>query len=88
MLVTSMPLHRVVDDSGEEVEVNMLVEMISAPIEQREELSAEQDLPEDEAGLGDRDPITLVLTKRFFQDHQTITSCDLYSAKIWKLLLF
>ena len=38
MLVTSMPLHRVVDDSGEEVEVNMLVEMISAPIEQREEL--------------------------------------------------
>ena len=82
MLVTSMPLHRVVDDSGEEVEVNMLVEMISAPIEQREELSA------DEAGLGDRDPITLVSTKRFFQDHQTITSCDLYSAKIWKLLLF
>ena len=52
MLVTSMPLHRVVEDRGEEVEGNMLVEVISAPIEQREELSAE-----DEAGLGDRDPI-------------------------------
>ena len=49
MLVTSMPLHKVVEDKGE----GMLVGVISAPIEQREELSAEQD----ETGLGDRDPI-------------------------------
>ena len=42
-----MPFHVVVEDRGEEVEV------ISAPMEQREELSAEQD----ETGLGDRDPI-------------------------------
>jgi hypothetical protein len=66
-----MPLHRVVEDRGEEVEGNMLVEVISAPIEQREELSAEQD----EAGLGDRDPIAgLTLDQK---DHPTITSCDL-----------
>ena len=39
----------VVEAKGEEV----LVEVISAPREQREELSAEQD----EAGLGDLDPI-------------------------------
>ena len=52
MLVTSIPFHKVVEDKGEEVE-GMLVEVISAPIEQREELSGEQD----ETGLGDRDPI-------------------------------
>ena len=49
MLVTSMPWDMVVEARGEEV----LVEVISAPREQREELSAEQD----EAGLGDLDPI-------------------------------
>ena len=52
MLVTSMPWDRVVEARGEEL---VVVEVTSAPREQREELSAEQD----EAGLGDRDPITL-----------------------------
>ena len=53
MLVTSMPLQKVVEVLGEEDKVVLEV-MTSAPREQREELSAEQE----EVGLGDLDPIT------------------------------
>ena len=53
MLVTSMPLQKVVEVLGEEDKV-VLEAMTSAPREQREELSAEQE----EVGLGDLDPIT------------------------------
>ena len=77
MLVTSMPLHKVV----EEWEEGMLVEAISAPIEQREELSAEQD----ETGLGERDPIAdqMVLLR-----YSTITSFFLSICKILEALTF
>ena len=53
MLVTSMPLQKVVEVLGEEDKV-VLEAMTSAPREQREELSAEQE----EVGLGDLDLIT------------------------------
>ena len=53
MLVTSVPLQKVVEVMGEENKVVLEV-VTSAPREQREELSAEQE----EVGLGDLDPIT------------------------------
>ena len=71
MLVTSMPWDRVVEARGEEV---VLVEVTSAPREQREELSAEQD----EAGLGDRDPIAslfMVLLETTQTSHHVV--CNL-----------
>ena len=76
-----MPWDMVVKARGEEV----LVEVISAPREQREELSAEQD----EAGLGDLDPIaSLNFDQKALLETTQTSHPGLLSAKIWKLLHF